>query len=416
MKTRMDRRTLLTTMTTATGVAMAPRWVTAQATPQASPAGILPFPDHIATSMRTEIEATMAAEGIPGAAVYFSVPGYEPYAQPFGVANKETGEPVILEMHFRIGSITKTFVGVLILQLVDEGVISLDDTIDTWGFDLPNANLITVRHLLSMSSGLVNYTETDGYITYLATDPTAEMSLDEIVLMANEEPLFAPGEMYYYSNTNFILLGLIAEQTTGQDLATVLQERVFGPVGLTRTGLGGSMPEPFAHGYGDMEPEIPPELEEQLASTPTAEPIASPMADVPVDDDGQFDATFFNQTWAWAAGEAWTTLGDLAVWLPALIAGETLSPELAESRFDWILADPEYPEYGGYGLGIANLGGLIGHNGAVPGYSSLALTEPETGFSIIVLTNLYPGSQALTPPDAQIANAAIAAAMPLLVD
>ena len=414
MNQRLDRRQLFLTMSTAAGVALVPGWSGAQATPVASPVASVPIPDDIVAAMRAAIEDTMATEGIPGAVVHFGLPGYLPFQEAFGVADKTTGQPVTLETHFRIGSITKTFVGMVILQLVDEGALSLDDTIDTWGFTVPNADLITVRHLLSMSSGLVNYTETHTFITFLATDPSADISLEEIVALANEEPLFAPGDAYYYSNTNYILLGLIAEQVTGQELPAVLEERVFGPFGLGQTGFDVTMPEPFARGYGDVDPNIPPEVEAQLAATPVTMPVATPVADVPVDDDGQFDTTSFNPGWAWAAGEAWSTVGDMAVWLPALVAGESLSPDLATQRLEWVPVDPDHPEYGGYGLGIADLGGLIGHNGAVPGYSSLAVLEPETGFSIVVLTNLYPGSELLMTPDTQLANATITAALPIL--
>ncbi len=352
----------------------------------------------------------MVREEIPGALVHFVVPGHAPFAQAFGLADKATGVPMTLDTHFRIGSLTKTFVGVLILHLVDQGAVTLDDTLDTWGFALPNANQITIRHLLSMSSGLVNYTDTDGYAEFISADPTATLTIDAVLALAAAEPLFEPGVMYAYSNTNYILLGLIAEAETGQDLASALRDRVFAPVGLLHTGFAGPIPSPYAHGYGNSDPALPPELEAQLAATPVVAQMATPPAELPVDADGHFDATAFDTGWAWAAGEAWSTVGDVAIWLAALVSGATLSPGLAASRFDWVLVNPDQPEIGGYGLGLANHAGWLGHNGAIPGYSSMMSMDPETGLAIVVLANLYPGTQAAWPPSNQIADAVLAAA------
>jgi D-alanyl-D-alanine carboxypeptidase len=351
--------------------------------------------------------------------VFLGLPGYEPFVEAFGVADKATGEAVTLDTHFRIGSITKTFVGTVILQLVDEGQLSLEDTIDGWDIQVPNADMITLRHLLSMTSGLQNFSETPAFAAAMNADPTQYIAPEEVVAMASGDPLSQPGEMFYYNNTNFIILGIIIEKVTGSSLDDVLKTRVFDAVGMANTGLGldAMMPEPFARGYGDINVEMPESA--TAVATPVATPIApiaTPDSDIyAADDDGHYDATGFNPSWAWAAGSAWSTVGDLAVWVPALLSGATLSPELAAERMEMAPMDPSMPELGGYGLAIANLGGLIGHNGQLPGYSSLAVAEPESGLTIIVLTNLYPGSTMMMTPDIQIANAAVGAALPLLM-
>ncbi len=417
----MSRRSLVLTASAATGLALIPGRIGAQATPEASPGAAAPVPAEQMDAIRAAINAVMEQEGIPGAAVHLGLAGYEPFVEAFGVADKATGEPVTLDTHFRTGSITKTFTGTVILQLVDEGQLTLEDTVDRWEIDVPNADRITLRHLLSMTSGLRNFSETPEFAAAMNVDPTQPMEPEEVVAMAGGKPLSEPGEMFYYNNTNFIILGIIAENVTGQPLDELLRTRVFDVVGMSNTGLGldATMPEPYAHGYGDINVEIPedPSAAATPIATPVAPaPIATPDTDVyRADEDGHYDATSFNPSWAWAAGAAWSTVGDLAIWVPALLSGATLSAELLEQRLDMAPMVPDQPELGGYGLAIADLGGLVGHNGQLPGYSSIAVAEPESGLTLVVLTNLYPGSTMMMTPDIQVANAAIEAALPLLM-
>jgi D-alanyl-D-alanine carboxypeptidase len=404
---------------TATGLAIAPSAIGAQATPVASPVATTAMPAENADAIRAAIDATMAENGIPGAAVHLGLPGYEPFVEAFGIADKATDEPVTLDTHFRIGSITKTFVGTVILQLVDEGQLSLDDTIDGWDIEVLNADRITLRHLLSMTSGLQNFSETPEFAAAMNADPTQHMEPEEVVALASGDPHSEPGEMFYYNNTNFIILGIIAENVTGQPLNELLKTRVFDVVGMSNTGLAldATIPEPFARGYGDINVEIPEDP--TAAATPIATPVAPVATPDPdayhTDEDGHYDATEFNPSWAWAAGSAWSTVGDLALWVPALLTGATLSPDLLEERLNMAPMVPDRPEFGGYGLAIADLGGLIGHNGQLPGYSSIAVAEPEFGLTAVVLTNLYPGTTMMMTPDVQILNAAVEAALPLLM-
>lgn len=417
MDRSIDRRSLVLVASSAASLALVPAVMRAQATPEASPVATIPLPPDQADAIRSAISDVMTEEGIPGAAVHLVLPGYEPFAEPFGVSDKATDTAMTMETHFRIGSITKTFVGTVVLQLVDEGMVSLDDTIDTWDFQVPNADRITVRNLLNMTSGLQNYTETEAFAAAMNADPTQPISPDEAIAMVGDAPRSEPGEAFYYNNTNFIILGRIAETVTGESLEDLLQTRIFDVVPMPNTGLGldATMPEPFAHGYGDADPEIPEEMAEATPIATPIAPVATPDSDIyTADDDGHYDTTDFNPAWAWAAGSAWSTVDDLVAWLPVLVGGELLSPEVAAERMDWVPFDPSSPELGGYGLALFNLGGLIGHNGQIPGYSSIAVVEPETGLTAVVLTNLYPGSTMMMTPETQILNAAVQAALPLL--
>jgi D-alanyl-D-alanine carboxypeptidase len=165
------------------------------------------------------------------------------------------------------------------------------------------------------------------------------------------------------------------------------------------------LPEPFPHGYGyitpgDLEPDTSGAT--PAASPAAATPLASPTAGAtPVvvsadgfgakpDADGLVDLSGINPSWAGSAGAAWSTLADLAIWVPALYGGATLSPAMHAERLKLVPFDPKQPKQGGYGLGIADFGGLYGHDGAIFGSSSLAVLDPSSGLTIIVIANLFP--------------------------
>jgi D-alanyl-D-alanine carboxypeptidase len=117
------------------------------------------------------------------------------------------------DMHMRVGSITKTFTATVVLQLVDEGKLALADTIDRYAIDVPGAAQITIRNLLDMTSGLVNYTNTEAFGKVLLADPTGTMTLDELIAYAADPAEKAPSKRgdYFYCNTNYIILATRAE-------------------------------------------------------------------------------------------------------------------------------------------------------------------------------------------------------------
>nr|BFE73691.1 hypothetical protein GCM10020092_069920 [Actinoplanes digitatis] len=168
-----------------------------------------------------------------------------------GVGDQERGSPVPLDGHFRMGSNTKTFVSVVVLQLVGEGRLSLDDTVERWlpGLVTGNGNdgrRITVRNLLQHTSGLYNYT---GDITalgsqedYLAHRYDHYEAEDLVALATKHEPGFAPGTSWDYSNTNYILAGMIIERATGRAWATEVRARILRPLGLSHTSEPGDRP------------------------------------------------------------------------------------------------------------------------------------------------------------------------------
>jgi D-alanyl-D-alanine carboxypeptidase len=327
--------------------------------------------DQTLQQMQETLEKILAENGIPGAIVYVEVPGEGKWEATLGLADVEAGEPMDLANKFRVGSITKTFTSTVILQLVDEGLISLDDTLASLAMEpaVPGAGEITVRMLLNHTSGLYEYTADEDFQELQGEDPLRKWAPAELVALAAEnEPYFPPGEGWQYSNTNFVLQGMIIEQVTGNPLEEELASRITGPLGLAETILPAQpeMSGEYSHGYvyakdlGDAE-------------------------DGGV--DGLVDVTdAFDPSWAWAAGAMVSDLEDLKVWVKALAEGDLLSEGLQRER----LTTVEAWQGSDYGLGIAEYEGFWGHPGDLPGFSSAMMYNPDSGVTIILNLNKNP--------------------------
>jgi len=276
-----------------------------------------------------------------------------------GVGDLERGTPVPLNGYFRMGSNTKTFISVVVLQLVGEGKLSLDDTVERWlpGTVAGNGNdgsRITIRNLLQHTSGLYNYTNDitalGSYEDYLAHRFDHYDPADLVALAMKHEPGFAPGTQWDYSNTNYILAGMVIERVTGRPWDTEVRARILRPLGLRQTSAPGdrpSLPAPHAKGYQQWTP------------------------------GGELtDTTLFNPTVADSAGNLITTPTDLARFWQALQIGRLLKPQQMDQLHQTVLADTFQDFYPGarYGLGIMYLpnrcGGYWAHGGDVPGMST----------------------------------------------
>ena len=311
----------------------------------------------------TDIVLSVLAEtSTPGALVGIWVPGQGDWTIAAGIGDLTTAAPTRLDDHVRIASITKTFVATVVLQLVEEGMLSLDDRLEPFITGIPNGDEITIRQLLNMTAGIYNYINDPVIAVDYDRDPLLPFTPEQAVeiVRAHGEADFAPGTRSLYSDTNYILLGLIIEQVTGGSVAAEITERIIVPLGLTQTSFAATpeMPEPYAHGYA-------------------VDHVGAPLRDV----------TRSNPDVAWAAGAMISTMDDLRVWVDALVAGSLLSPTLQAER----LAIEEWrsePVHVGYGLGILEIGGLLGHNGGIMGYGSWMMHDPETSATLMVVTNL----------------------------
>ncbi|MFE6867967.1 serine hydrolase domain-containing protein [Kitasatospora sp. NPDC057692] len=299
-----------------------------------------------------------------------------------GVADLRTGAKVPVDGQVRAGSNTKTFVAVVVLQLVGEGKVELDAPIERYlpglvrgeGID---GRAITVRQLLQHTSGLPNFTDEIFEEVFGAGRHRYYQPRELLDMGLSRKALFAPGTGWSYSNTNYILAGLLVEKVTGRPLAEQLTKRVIDRLGLRHTyfpGVGDeSIREPHPRGY---------------AARP---------------DGSLDDVTELDPSWGWAAGQLVSTPSDLSRFFVGLLGGRLLKPaQLAEMRTTVKVPEgPGVPAGEEYGLGLIRRSlscGKVawGHGGAVPGFHTLpGVTEDGRAATIAVTANLAPSPQGL---------------------
>ena len=334
-----------------------------------------------ATAQRLDaaIEQAMKAASIPGAIIGVWGPDGR-YIRAMGVADKASGAPMKVDFYSRIGSETKTFTVTGVLQLADQGKLGLDDPIAKFIDGVPHGDKITLRQLARMQSGLFNYSETKGFQQALFADPRHHFSPQELLAWAFAEPaVFPPGEGFQYCNTNTILLGLVVEKISGQPLPDYIRDHILTTLGMSHTSFPttNAFPDPHAQGY----------------TVQTA-------------DGAETTATDWDPSWAWAAGAMISNLDDMHIWAPALATGKLLTPAMQTQRLQTVGA-PGIPTQDGYGLGIFNLGGWVGHNGSLPGYQTVAvyLPEKQTTMAIFINTDIeYQGAEPSTTLATAITN------------
>ncbi|RZL78902.1 MAG: class A beta-lactamase-related serine hydrolase [Rhodococcus sp. (in: high G+C Gram-positive bacteria)] len=303
------------------------------------------------------IPKAMEQAAIPGAIVGVWQDDAAPYVQAFGVRDTATGDPMAPDLFMRIGSVTKTFTTTAVLQLVDQGKVGLDDPIDRYVPGVPNGDTITIRQLAAMRSGLPDYT--DVVIPALPSQPQRQWTPQELLEISfSRPPLFAPGAEFDYCNTNTTLLGLVVEKASGQQLDTYIAEHITRPENLDHTSVptSAAFPSPHAQGY---------------TKTP---------------DGATVDATDWNPSWGFGAGNMISTLDDLRVWARDLAEGTLLSPATQREREQFQLA-PSEGTGSLYGLGVEYQNGWIGHNGNIAGYQTYAYYLPPEGKTVVVLVN-----------------------------
>ncbi|MGW4480339.1 serine hydrolase domain-containing protein [Rhodococcus triatomae] len=312
----------------------------------------------------------------------------------YGTTERDGGRAVAPDDHIRIGSNTKTWTATVILQLAQEGKIAVTDPVSKYRPDVPNGENITVAQVLDMRSGLYNYSETPEVNEALDNQPERVWAPEELLAIGlAQPPYFPPGQGYHYSNTNYVLLGLVAEQLDGKPLGEIYRDRIIGPAGLTNSSFPDatdtSLPDPYSHGYffgTNMltltDPALPEDMQTQ-AKDGTLPPT---------------DVTNHNPSWTWAAGGGISTAEDLATWAEALAGGKALDADMQAQRMKSITpTDPSNPEAAGYGWGIAKMGPMYGHTGELPGYNSFMGSDPENGVTLIVWANLAPGANGQDP-------------------
>jgi D-alanyl-D-alanine carboxypeptidase len=281
------------------------------------------------------------------------------YTHAYGLADLKTRRAMTTADHFRIGSNTKTFVISVLLQLVDEGKLSLDDPVSKFalGVTIPNGDHITIREMCQMRSGLFEAYDTP-QVLKIANAPTfsGDTKFDARTLVrwgVAQKPLFAPGTKYNYSNTNYLLLGLIIEAITRDTVGHEIEKRLIRPFGLTQTSYPDTqaMPDPWAHGYG-----LTPKKDwEDVSGT------------LPVSLMG-------------AAGEMISDMDDMHRWVTLYVTGKTNGPATQRERLHCLPVQGNLS----FGLGIGCSAGYFGYTGGLPGYNTANYYLPSSGTTILV--------------------------------
>ncbi|WP_018546005.1 serine hydrolase domain-containing protein [Streptomyces sp. LaPpAH-108] len=333
--------------------------------PSDSPdSGVRELTPEVADRLDSAVREVMDEARVPGVTVGIWTPDQGSYVRSFGVADRSDGRRMAPDLYTRIGSETKTFTVTALLQLVDQGKVSLDDPVSRYIGGVPDGDKISLRQLAGMRSGLYNYSDDPDFFKALTSDPQRSFTPRELLDYAFKHPvLFPPGQKFDYSNTNLILLGLVVEQRSGQPLGDYIKDHILDPAGMNRTSLpsGAEFPKPHPQGYTNQ----------------TA--------------DGKVEETAgWNPSWGWAAGAMVSTLDDLRVWAPTVATGELPDGRrmIDESTQRQRLVTPPTGVPGaGYGLGIFDVHGWIGHNGSLPGYESLTVYLPSARTTLVVLLN-----------------------------
>jgi len=340
-------------------------------------------------AFQTVVEAAAKQLKVPGAMVLLRTPQGNFNA---GVGTTEVGVqlPPAANTHFRIASNTKTMTGALIVLLAQDGKLKLSDPVSTYIPDVPDGENITVAQLLKMRSGIYGYTADPALAAAMDANPGKAWTPQEVLAIAfRHPPQFAPDASYEYSNTNYALLGVIAEKVGGRPLAQQFADRLFGPVGLTQTSLPAaddtSIPAPYSHGYmygGSFyalaDDPYPADMQ-AAAQAGTLQPV---------------DYTNQNSSYATAAGGAISTADDLAAWMKALVSGKVFN---ADYHQQWLTSlqpeDPAAPDGQKYGYGISYQrfspsAAMFYHGGELPGFNSFMGYDPDNDVALVIWTNL----------------------------
>lgn len=266
----------------------------------------------------------------------------------------DTELPLTVGDGLRVGSISKVFTATMVMQLVDEGRVDLDEPVGSYLPDIAVGHDVSVRQLLGHRSGLPNYTDTEGFQVVVIDNPDRQPAPSDLLTLVEGNVDFDPGERFAYSNTNYIIAGLVIEALDEQSLAESLSARIVEPLGLENTQFADGSGSGVAAGYTAL---------------------------VPGSSSASRNYTSIAYG-SWAAGGLITTIGELEVFLDALFFGELVSPEAR----DEMVGDVE--QGADYGLGIhAGPDFGVGHGGSIIGFNSIAEVDLDTGEMVLVVVN-----------------------------
>lgn len=318
----------------------------------------------------------IAGKLTPGLEICVRKHGKVVFSKGFGAANLETATPMTPASVCRIGSITKQFTASAILLLAQDGKLSLDDSLGIYLPEFPNASKLRIRRMLSHTSGLGNYTQVNP-VQFLQASRTDRSTQQLVQAMADASPTLAydPGTDWRYSNTAYVLLGIVVETVASQSYAEFMQQRLFTPNGLTHTAV-------------DDAARVVPNRASGYSSAPRAA-------------SGFDNASFIAMSYPGGAGNLRSTCEDLCAWHGALLGGKVLQPESLKDMLTPVtLNDGQLPtrktpkgesepiRYG-FGVGLERRDGKlsVAHAGGIQGFISYLETVPDDQVTFSVLMN-----------------------------
>ncbi|GAA4867389.1 serine hydrolase domain-containing protein [Actinomycetospora straminea] len=306
-------------------------------------------------------------DGVTGAIVSVVDPARGTLIKAYGTADT-AGTPMTPDLHYRIASVSKTFTADAVLELAGQGRLDLDAPLSDFVPDVPNASTIRIRDLLAMRGGVFDFTADPGFLARYTADPTLPGWTPQDVVgivRANAAQAKPPNTATVYSNSEFVLLGLVLERVTGQSAQQYLTG-LIGRFGLSQTSYPttDALPSPSSRGYiATGDPQTPPPYRDGTTSNPQ----------VP-----------------FTAGALISTVPDLTRYAPMLAGGQGLSPSVAAQRQTWGPLTTSGPR-AQYGLGILQLGDWVGHNGSIFGYSDAMFHLPSQRATVVFMVNAGDG-------------------------
>ena len=301
------------------------------------------------------------------------------------VGDSMTGVPATTDMHFRNGAVAISYVSTLLLKLVDERKVSLNDTLSKWLPDFPHAERVTLGQLAQMTSGYPDYVlGNDAFSNALYADPFRQWTTQDILGQISSRPLlYDPGTNWNYAHTNYVLLGLALEKATGQDMPTLLQNEVLGPLGLKATANSetAEIPTPVLHAYSSER--------RQFLKIPAGSPFYE-------------DSTYWNPSWTITHGAVQTTdIFDMEATAVGIGSGKLLSPESYRRMVSTDLRGKTHDQPGcgtcmeqgvgyTYGLGIITSGDWLMQNPMFAGYAAVEAYLPSQKAAIAVAVTYAP--------------------------
>ena len=323
----------------------------------------------LAQKLQEAVDNSLELNNGIGISAAVFIPNQDVWLGTIGISHDDVSLSV--DMLFSIASVTKTFVAACILQLTEEGELTLEDSLFHWLPTIPNIDsTITIRQLLNHTSGVFDYYYNPAYGDSLAADLSRRWAPEEILTLMLE-PYFLPGADYHYSNTNYILLGMIIRDVTGNEVSVEFRNRFLGPLGLTQTffNVEETIIGEMVHGWADVDDDG----------------LADDVTDYPL-------TVYYSLEWT--VGAMVSTPIDIVRWATALFNGDVLSTVSLDQMLTFYPFSRQGHAGNGYGLGVCRFKPEIicgelgyGHGGSVYGYRNVMVYLPDYGVSISVMIN-----------------------------